>query len=111
MSDQVIRPEQELTETWTVRYKRLPWSSRIRRHHEARIDIPHGTRIATHGEGETVDEARIDALLRNAAGYVDVDADERDEDGGPSLNPETVASLGRAVRRWERRHRKLRAVS
>lgn len=102
---QVIRPEQTLTERWEVTYTRAPWSSRAKRHTTARIHIPHPLIVASGGRGETVEEARIDALVLAAAGYIDA-ADEY-----TPISDETLDLISRVVRREKARRRKIHQVA
>lgn len=92
-----LRPEQTLTETWEAVITRAPWWTRHERHHRCRVALPRSTQYATSGCGRTVDEARVDALLHTAAALVG-NEDEH-------VDPDTLRSLARAVRRAQRRQR------
>lgn len=68
--DQNVKAGQALTETWTVEFKRRRAGSPV----EASLSWPHHTIYCCRGEGETVEEARLD-LVAKLAHEVAVDAD------------------------------------
>lgn len=58
----VLMPGQRLTEPWEIEFTRRGLDSEI----EARVNWPHPTIYCIRGKGSTVEEARLDLVLRLA---------------------------------------------
>jgi hypothetical protein len=88
-----IKPAQTLTETWEVVFIRRPWHWRGEHPIEARLSWPHSTIYATSGQGKTIDEARLDLVLKLAGAIADDPMTE------PPVREESVRRLVNAARR------------
>lgn len=64
-SEQQVKPDQSLRETWTVEYTRMRYDSPV----VARlVDWPWSTKYVSRGEGESVDRARLEMVKMLARG-------------------------------------------
>jgi hypothetical protein len=104
MDDQ-LRPEQTLTEVWEASYTRLPWSASSKLHHRSRVSIPNRVIYGVGGQGTTVEEARIDLVLRLAASIVSA----QDVVDDVVVRDETLDLLLKVAKAEKRRRGKIEA--
>jgi hypothetical protein len=97
-----LHPNQTLVEMWSITYTRRPHFGK----HEARGDlIIAGTSVACSGEGDSIDAAKLDLLVRLAANYVLVDGERAAEGMLPMLSDESLKSASKLIAREIRRRR------
>lgn len=97
-----IAPTQTLIENWEVKFERGPRYGK----HRCHIYLTHPLIVTSSGEGNSIEAARMDAIMRMATGYVDHmhTADEGDLEW--AISDETLDHLFSVVNRERNRRRK-----
>lgn len=93
-----INPSQTLTENWEVTFTRAPGYG----NHRCRINFHHPVIIGSSGSGISVEGARIDALVRVAAGYIGYASG-----GDWKISDDALEYMAKTVSAERRRRRKL----
>lgn len=93
-----INPSQTLFENWEVTFTRAPGYGT----HRCRIGFHHPVVIGSSGHGTSIEEARIDALVRVATGYVEAGGDENWR-----VSDDALEYMAKTVSAERRRRRKL----
>lgn len=106
--DQHLKQGQELREPWEVTYTRPHLFRRDGRPCVvARLNWPHHVSYGLSGEGNTIEEARLDLVLKLAAAVADHEAGDPES---TRVQEDTLRRLGNTARRAVKRVRELVAA-
>lgn len=96
-----INPEQELHEWWWVKFTRAPKYG----DHLCHIYISHPIVVTSSGKGNNIEQARIDALIKLAAGYIALKS-RHDDDSDWEVSDQTLEYIEKQVNAEKKRRAK-----